>query len=715
LSIHSLKLLILSLLALCTVASGQKTGQAKVDSLLVELPKAKHDTVKLNILLNIMTTYNTFNREEGLKYVEEALAVAIRTKSTEGEADVKNVIGRMYWRNGLFEKALNIHNEAKKVFESIKDENKIALTIRYIGQDYGDAGNYEEALKHFLISLSIYKKLGDLQNMAYLYNLLDWVHGKQGNYVEASKYSYLTLDTYEEMGDKNGVALALADIAVNYINLGNYNDALKYFKKSGEVFRKKGDQINLGYNYNLLGWAYRLMGQFDEAIKNYDTAVVIGKTINDANVVANAYDGKAEVYKARRDYPQALTNYLSAAELFKKWSNKRELARVYCSIGEYYRIVKEYALSKKYYNDAYALTSELDSKSLVADYYHGVELLDSAMQDWRGAYFNHKNYIRNRDSIFNQENIKKMVQLQLNYDFEKRAAMAKAVQEGESRRQQNQMLFVSAITTLVFALAIVLYRNQQRQSKTNLELQKKSKNLEDENHEKTSILNIVSHDLKAPLDKIRGLSEIMMMSQNLSKQEKEEYLAHIAKSIDQGTSLIKKLLEAQSAYDQTSRPSRQQIDIVKFVQDFQFEVNGQLLKKRQNLKIQIDKSDINPSIDQEMLTRILDNLVSNASKFSENGRSIYLRVWCNEENLNLTVRDEGPGISSADQKNLFRKFQTLSSRPTEGESSTGLGLSIVKALVEKLDGSIQINSKVGVGTEFTISIPCIPVKPLNGS
>jgi signal transduction histidine kinase len=339
----------------------------------------------------------------------------------------------------------------------------------------------------------------------------------------------------------------------------------------------------------------------------------------------------------------------------------------------------------------------------LADYYHGVEALDSATKNWRGAYFNHKNYVLNRDSIFSEGSIKKMMQLKLNYEFNKKEAAVKAEQKEKDIQQRNQFFFLGIVSLLILILSIALFKNKNRVTNLYAELKQKSKNLEEENREKTSILSIVSHDLKAPFNKIKGLTDLMQITEDLNKPDKEQYISHIRASIDQGHSLINKLSEAQTAYDETKQPFFESTDLVKFVHDFQVAINGQLLGKQQQLKTDIQLKSDHVLIDQQLLTRILDNLVSNASKFSDKGKSIHLRVWSTEQYLNFSVRDEGPGISGDDQRKMFKKFQKLSAKPTDGESSTGLGLSIIKGIIEKLNGSIRVISKPGEGTEVVVS------------
>lgn len=684
-------------------AQAQKYEQAYVDSLLTEVNKAKDDWTVVDLYVQILNKYDRFNADEGLKLEQTALELATKLKSPVYLADVKNALGRLYWRKGLFKQAIAYHLDAKAVYEQVDHKEKIALTIRYIGQDYADGGNYPDALKQFYQALSAYEETGDQTNIAYIYNLLAWVYGKQGNYLEAARYNYLTLELYEKMGDQNGVAMASADVAEYYLHLGNYTEAIRYFQRSSEVYQKKGDQINLGYNYITMANALRLMKELSKAFENDEAALSIGTKIRDKNIMALAHRGKGEFYLLSKNYTDGLSHYLLSAQLFSQVNNSIEAARSFCKIGQCYQISKNFNASRKYYDSAYRIAKELKSNALLSDYYHGLEKLDSASGDWRAAYENHKNYVVNKDLVLNNADIQEMIQLQLNYEFEKREATAKAEQKEETIRQRKQFLFLGIIMVLVFILAFVLYRSQQKQRRIALALQIKTEKLEEENLEKTSILNIVSHDLRSPFNKITGLTNLIKRTDD--KKEKEEYIRYIKASIDQGNYLINNLLELQSVQSDNYKLSFETVDLGKFINDYSTAAKGQLEKKEQTLHVQIPPENILIKTDSFILTRILDNLVSNASKFSEKRKAIYLSAWIENSLYCFSVRDEGPGISEADQKKMFKKFQKLSAIPTDGEGSTGLGLSITKTLIEKLNGEIKMTSRPGEGTEFIVCLP----------
>lgn len=109
--------------------------------------------------------------------------------------------------------------------------------------------------------------------------------------------------------------------------------------------------------------------------------------------------------------------------------------------------------------------------------------------------------------------------------------------------------------------------------------------------------------------------------------------------------------------------------------------------------------------DASAMTQVIDNLVSNAIKYSPKGKSIQIRLLHETDSVRIEVQDEGPGLSEVDQKKLFGKFARLSAKPTGGEQSTGLGLSIVKRMAETMHGQIRCRSTLGQGATFIATFP----------
>jgi len=104
------------------------------------------------------------------------------------------------------------------------------------------------------------------------------------------------------------------------------------------------------------------------------------------------------------------------------------------------------------------------------------------------------------------------------------------------------------------------------------------------------------------------------------------------------------------------------------------------------------------------MSQVLENLVSNAVKYSPPGKNIFVRLKKEASAARCEVQDEGPGLSAEDQKKLFGKFARLSAKPTGGEHATGLGLSIVKRMVEAMHGKVWCESEPGKGATFIVTM-----------
>lgn len=237
------------------------------------------------------------------------------------------------------------------------------------------------------------------------------------------------------------------------------------------------------------------------------------------------------------------------------------------------------------------------------------------------------------------------------------------------------------------------------------EIERKNVRLEDLDREKNSLMNIVAHDLKAPLNKVAGAAQLLPNLGDLN-EDQEEFVNMIKKVAVEGKKFIEDLLDINAIEQQ--KPEAITWEKIKLEQLISTSIIG-YKQQAENKKIvlhldsQLNGTDI--EADRSYLNRILDNLVSNAIKFSPQEKNIYITATENGKHVHISIKDEGPGISEADQKKMFKKFQKLSARPTSGESSTGLGLSIIKTLVERLHGEINVNSELGKGTEFVVTLP----------
>lgn len=223
------------------------------------------------------------------------------------------------------------------------------------------------------------------------------------------------------------------------------------------------------------------------------------------------------------------------------------------------------------------------------------------------------------------------------------------------------------------------------------------------NQAKDHFLGIASHDLKAPISGVLGLIDIMKRENKNRPEADLEYLSHMEKSCIKMKSLIADLLDVNKIESGAEVMTLSELNLSDILQGLEEEFMHMARKKDINLII--DKVNGVIKSDGSTLSRILENLLSNAIKFSASEKSVMLKTTITDTHVKFQVIDQGPGIPEAELPNLFGKFQRLTNRPTGGEVSTGLGLSIVKELTELLRGEIKVESRIHEGTTFTIIIP----------
>lgn len=228
--------------------------------------------------------------------------------------------------------------------------------------------------------------------------------------------------------------------------------------------------------------------------------------------------------------------------------------------------------------------------------------------------------------------------------------------------------------------------------------------LSDLNREKDGIISIVAHDLRTPLNNIEGLIQLVSMDGNLNDDQKD-YITKIRSVVKHGNEMIRDLLDINQAKNLTPELKITELPLADFMTSWEVNFEKSLSAKNQKLLLSGAYKDVVLHTDAGLLSRILDNLMSNAIKFSEKNTSIYIELQPNGEFLAIKIKDEGPGISSEDQQKMFKPFTRLSAKPTDGEPSNGLGLSIIKSLCQQLGGKISVESELEVGTTFTVTIP----------
>lgn len=251
----------------------------------------------------------------------------------------------------------------------------------------------------------------------------------------------------------------------------------------------------------------------------------------------------------------------------------------------------------------------------------------------------------------------------------------------------------------------VMERTQALEAK-NLELIQLNQQLVKLNQDKNDFLSIVAHDLKNPLSAIQNAALLIQSDYDeLPKDQVVEFANMIAETSYDMFELIKNLLEVNRIEAGKMKLAIRPVNILPILQRLVNDYQPRAKTKEIKLIFVPTSIEYLALVDSNSLQQVLDNLISNAIKYSPPHKCITIHLKQNASHVGCEIQDEGPGLTAEDKQKLFSKFTRLSAQPTANEHSTGLGLFIVKKLVTNMHGQVWCESELGKGATFIVEFP----------
>lgn len=291
-------------------------------------------------------------------------------------------------------------------------------------------------------------------------------------------------------------------------------------------------------------------------------------------------------------------------------------------------------------------------------------------------------------------------------DLPSRSSELSADFQALSSSYRELLSMVMKLTSISDALQLKLRQTKGELSQSVKEVQRLNRSLKALNQEKSEILALTAHDLRSPLSGIHGLAELIS-SGEIDPEESAVFAGEIVATTNEMFSMVSQLLEIYRGDSslKTSDEHWQKIalgELLSLIEDFP---RPNAARKRIVLQFECDEPSRELFVESGLFSRVAENLLSNAVKFSSPGAMVYLALRRDGDCVALQVRDTGPGISKEDQEKLFTKTERLSSKPTDGEISAGLGLTIVHRILRHIGGRIWCESALGQGATFHVHFP----------
>ena len=662
-----------------------------------EIP-ALFDTTAVNILRELSVAYWFSDYDKATDYANQCLSLSEKIGYKKGIGIAYNVLGIIQIYKGDGVPALEFLTKALQIRKEIGDQRGIVITTNNIASAYYSLSNYAEALRYYLAALKVNDTDGDKELQADNYGGLAIVYTDLENYPEAIKYHQQCIQLREEIGDRESIAWARINFAEMYILKGDFAEALRQLSLAKEISMSLGKAGMDADILTLEGKAYFQQGNYPEVLRTFTLSLKIAEEIGEMPGVADAY------------------NYLGAAYLKQK----------------------KYSDAEVYLRKGLSVSREIGSLQRVTESYRGLVTIDSAKGDFANALVHYKLFIAARDSMTNAENTKKILQQQMQYEYDKKEASIKAEQELKDaialKKLQTQKYvrngFIGGFSVVLLFAGIFLAQRNRIKTANSLILKEKElaeqQRIRAEQSEKfkQQFLANMSHEIRTPMNAVLGMTNLLI--DKSPRPDQHEYLDGIQKSSDTLLHIINDILDLSKIEEGKMELEKIDFSIHDLVDQVRQTLNYKAEEKGLQLKIEIDKTL--PEIvvgDPNRLKQVLINLTGNAIKFTERG-SVTIEVGSTQSavgngqsavrSITFKVIDTGIGIPKDKLEAVFESFSQAHISDARKFGGTGLGLSISKQLVELMGGAISIDSEEGVGTifSFTISLAEGSRERLNG-
>lgn len=643
------KLILTYCLTLCVLvgmnplAIGQ--NQNSLDSLKRTMTTTKNDSVKISLLNALSEGYYNDDLNQALRFAREASILAQQQPNSSGLLGAQTMLMRIHRRLGNFEIAIRYALDNATLATSLKDSVQLFEAYSALGNIHSSLMNYKEADQYLQLAYQVGVKSNN-PNVPATLNFIGRNFGKMGEYDSAKLYILKAKDL-EETNPQPGYTLSYIynNLAEVYLATKEYDLALYYYNLAKDLPEAKKSPFGMTFTFNGLALVYSAEGQYEMAIEAIKESLRISTNYFYRDKVKESYNILYEIYESQNDFENALEAY--------------KLANIY------------------------------------------------------------------KDSIFSEEKIRTIENLKINYETEvmqsENELLRKNAQLKTSQLSKRNLLLVIGGGGGLFLILVIflLYRNVQERNAHNRLLADYNTNLEHQVRKQTVDLQttnlelikhngqleqfgyIASHNLRAPVARILGLTSLAKLESSLP-----ESVSDIVNRLHDSAIDLDEIIGDLNTILEIRKGAHLKVEKVDLKHKFE-KARNVLSEPLQNIQATItedfaagkDAKGVNVYFES-----ILYNLLSNAIKYRSDERPLHvsIRTAKNNNQFELIFSDNGIGIDLPKfRSKLFSLYQRFHTH-VEGK---GLGLFLVKTQVESMGGTIDVKSEVGAGTTFILSFP----------
>ncbi len=451
---------------LLLVVKVEQINAQNTDSLITATLIMPDDTNKVNALNDIVWKIKTKNAHLADSLANISIDLAQQLNFVKGLGYAYKNLATVYYYQSDYDTARVIYGKSLLEFQKINFKKGIAIDLRNLGNIYDQLGNTKAALDYFLRSLKIREEIGDKKGVAAINAAIGLVYDKTDEKELALKYFENALNTYTELDNQLGIA------KINY-----YLSNVLYHK-----FSNTQDTLITGTDTVTVQDTASLI----KAEQNLLKALPVFEELGDVRYIAGMYEMLGLIYMHKKNDKQALDYMTKSLDIRKQIGNKFGIANTYKNLGNFYKNNNS-KKALKYYKKALDLAKEMEAKNILAELYYNIAGIYQDNKNYKKAFDYLLAYKNLKEKLQNEDNTKKMTQLAMQYEFDKKQRLQEEEQKRkdaiqQERLKQQEMLTYFFVAGFVFMLilAFFIYKNYRNKQKTNKILEQKNQMLQEQ-------------------------------------------------------------------------------------------------------------------------------------------------------------------------------------------------------------------------------------------
>ena len=542
--------------------------------------------------------------------------------------------------------------------------------------------------------------------------------------------------------------------ALSVFGEGRMDVALAYFMESAAVYKVKNKKFAQAMSYFQIAMIHHKAKNLEEAKMYYEKTLELGKDSLDVRTLINCYNGFALIHNDQNELDSALIAFRRAYQTAESHGDKIWMGILSGNIGSIHKYRENYDSSLFYYfhnlsfvRNTLEFENEIETYSnigntylLKSDYKNAKSYLDSACHIIRDREikftdlfnpmdFIHKNYADlyratgdykkafehfekyHEVSEVKQKNVngRSLKFLQSEYTFKQQAKeveMLKKINEANVlliKQQQYIGVAFAVVILLLGAWAYNVYRTGQQRTALNRELHSSNSELARLNAVKDKLFSVISHDLRSPIATLKSILTFVKDG-HISEEETKELYSRLNHQLQACGNVLENLLQWAKAELSNAKSGAEKVVLADVANEVAQQLKDDIQEKNIEFHNNLSLQHI-ALADKMHVEIILRNLMANAVKFTSAGGQVKIAGRVNEGRIEVHVEDNGLGMHEEEIKNLFRPERSFSTRGTNQETGSGIGLLITKEMISKNGGNIWVNSRKDEGTTFTFTLP----------